>query len=321
MRAIFMGSPDFAVPSLIVMARITQLAMVITQPDRPAGRGRRLTMSPVKRKALSLGLQVFQPFSLMGEDVTSALRGMNPDVIVVVAYGEILPASLLSLPPDGSVNVHASLLPRWRGAAPVQSAIAHGDSQTGVSLMKMDEGLDTGPIIAQASTPIGAQETGGELTERLAVLGAQLLEEKLPSYLSGELQLRGQNDTKATYAPMLKRGDGFLDLASSAEVLARRVRAFNPWPGTHLMWGDQRLAIHEASAADYVIDGTIGRVIMREGTPAVITGDGALLLDVIQPPGKRKMRAVDFTHGAPTFIGSVLTGSHSNDAGAHNSSQ
>ncbi len=226
-------------------------------------------------------------------------------MLVVAAYGQILPQSLLDIPKNGSLNVHASLLPRWRGAAPIQAAILHGDEQSGVTIMQMDAGLDTGPILSQQSIKVAADETGGSLTKRLSRIGADLLVETIPQLLSGEIGAAPQDNALATHAPMLKKRDGELDLEATAEQLARQIRAFEPWPGSFIMWGDRRLVIKRAHAALLNATAT-GKVTMVDNVPALATHEGVLVLDVIQPAGKREMSGEAFVRGAPDFIGTQL---------------
>lgn len=300
-----MGSPEFALPSLQALAERYPLAGVVTQPDRPAGRGRALTPPPVRLLAERLGLPVIQPQRLRDPQAMDQLRAWAPDLIVVAAFGQILRPELLALPERGCLNVHASLLPRWRGAAPVQAAILNGDRETGVSIMAMDAGVDTGAVLSQRATPIAPDENAGSLTARLAELGAALLIETLPPYLSGELLPRPQNESRATYAPMLKKDDGRLDFTRPAEELARRVRAFNPWPGAFTTWQGQRLKILRAHAVE--IDRTDGRApgraTVHEGLPALIAGRGLLVLDEVQPAGKRAMPGRLFLQGARGWAG------------------
>jgi len=211
MRVVFMGSPDFSIPTLAELARLHEVIGVVTQPDRPAGRGKQTRASVVKQFAIGHGLRVMAPESLRAPQAVGLLAGLRPELIVVAAYGQILPQAVLDLPPHGCLNVHASLLPRWRGASPVQAAILNGDSETGVSIMLMDAGLDTGPILAQRATPIGAGETGGSLGLRLARLGADLLIEVLPDHLAGDLDSAAQDEARATHAPRLKKASGLID--------------------------------------------------------------------------------------------------------------
>ncbi len=296
-RIVFMGSPHFAVPVLEALARRFHVVGVVTQPDRPAGRGNVLTPPPVKVRAQALGLPVFQPERVSRPEAVERLRAWNPDLIVVAAYGQILKPQVLQLPRYGCLNVHASLLPRWRGAAPVAYAIWHGDQETGVTIMLMDEGLDTGPILAQRREPIHPDDTAGTLGQRLAHLGADLLVETIPPYLAGEIQPRPQDESQATYAPRLKREDGRLDFTRPAAELARQVRAFDPWPGTYTWWKGKRLKVLRARALDEASPGP-GVPLVVEGKPAVGTGKGVLLLERVQPEGRKAMEGDAFLRGA-----------------------
>lgn len=303
MRSVFMGTPEFGVPSLFALLEISDIVGVITQPDRPAGRGRKLSAPPVKREAERLGLPVIQPKSIKARDALEALARWNPDVTVVAAYGQILPESVLYLPPAGSVNVHASLLPRWRGAAPIQAAILHGDGVSGITLMKMDAGLDTGPIIVQRELEIQEDETGGKLAARLSELGGSVLQESLTSYLAGERTPRPQDDSRATYAPMLKKSDGLLDPSEQAARLARKVRAFDPWPGTHLFVGGSRLGVLRASCLSTSSTEPPGRIVVVDDYPALTCSDGLLRLDIVQPAGKTPMPGDSYLRGAGEMEG------------------
>src|SRR5687767_6296962 len=225
-KIVFMGSPDFALPGLRALAQDYEVVGVITQPDRASGRGREIKMPPVKTLALELGLPVMQPEKLSAPEAMQQLLAWNPDLIVVAAFGQILKKDVLDLPPHGCINVHASLLPRWRGAAPINAAILHGDKETGVTIMKMDVGLDTGPILRLRSIPLTGEDTAGFVSEKLSHLGADLLIETLPDYLSGKLKPVPQPEEGMTYAPMLKKEEGQLDFTLPAEQLERRVRAF-----------------------------------------------------------------------------------------------
>lgn len=296
-----MGSPQFALPSLRALAAHYPVVGVVTQPDRPAGRGRKLSPPPVKILAEELGLAVVQPRRLGEAQAMSQLRAWTPDLIVVAAFGQILRQEVLDLPPYGCLNVHASLLPRWRGAAPVQAAILNGEQETGVTIMKMDAGVDSGPILKQRALPIRPDDTGGSLSQRLAELGAELLLETLPAYLRGELTPHPQAG-EASYAPMLKKKDGLLDFSLPAEVLARKVRAFHPWPGTFMPWRGELLKIRQAhpvaAARLAAAHAWPGRRTIWEDRPAVIAGDGLLVLDEVQPAGKRPLCGEDFLRGA-----------------------
>ena len=301
-----MGSPEFSLPSLEALAGSFDVSGVVTQPDRPAGRGRKLTPPPIKTLADELGIPVIQPRRLADGDALSMLKQWNPDLIVVTAFGQILRPEVLDLPPHGSLNVHASLLPRWRGAAPIQAAILHGDQRTGVTIMKMDTGLDTGPILSQQELAISDQETAGSLSPKLAQFGAQLLIETLPAYLNGDLQAIPQ-EGEPSYAPMLKKSDGELDFKQSAIALERKIRAYQPWPGTFITWNNERLKIHQARTMPIIASekkhvDTPGRHLILEDYPAVITGEGVLILEQVQPAGKKPMPGPVFLHGAREWI-------------------
>lgn len=306
MRVVFMGSPEFAVPALRALSGACDVVGVVTRPDRPAGRGQRLHPPPVKVAALEGGIPFVQPPRLADPEAMVQLQTWKPDLIVVAAFGQILRQGVLDLPRHGCINVHASLLPRWRGAAPVQAAILHGDRETGVTLMKMDAGLDTGPILAQRSILIGDEDTGGSLSERLADVGAELLLEKIPDYVDGKLPAVPQQATLATYAPMLTKRDGALDFRRSANELARQVRAFHPWPGSYLEWAGGRVEVWRARVASGVRF-PVGDVGGVKGLPAVGTADDALVLEIVQPAGRSPMPAADFARGARRFIGSLVT--------------
>jgi methionyl-tRNA formyltransferase len=296
-KIIFMGSPDFALPSLQALHDHYEVCVVVTQPDRKAGRGKTLTPPPVKRLALELSLEVYQPSSLRSQEAVDHLRSYNPDVIVVAAFGQILKENVLELPPHGCVNVHASLLPRWRGASPINAAILHGDAETGVTLMKMDVGLDTGPMLASRSIPIPAEVTAGVISDQLAKLGGEMLIEYLPQYLAGELAPTPQDDSLSTYAPMLKKSDGELDFSKTAEQLSRQVHAYHPWPGSFTTWKGNPLKIHQAHAAAGK-SRTPGERAVFNSLPAIHTPDGLLVLEKVQPAGKKQMDGATFLNGA-----------------------
>jgi methionyl-tRNA formyltransferase len=297
-RIVFMGSPDFAVPSLRALVKNFYVVGVVTQPDRPAGRGRKLKAPPVKVLAAELGIPLLQPERLYKDpDAIAQLRAWAPDLIAVAAFAQILKPEVLDLPPHGCLNVHASLLPRWRGAAPLNAAILHGDSQTGITIMKMTPGLDTGPMLTRRAIPIGSQDTAGSLFDRLADLGAELLVETIPSYLRGVLQLEPQDESQSTYAPMLKKADGELDFSQPAGYLARQVRAYHPWPGTFFRWTSGTLKVHAAHAVDKVSPGVAVHTV-EVGKPAVGTSEGLLVLDEVQPAGKKTMAGEAFLLGA-----------------------
>ena len=296
-----MGSPDFAVPSLEALAARYPVIGAVTQPDRPAGRGRTLVPPAVKLATQALGLPLIQPERLRTPEAMEQLRAWAPDVIVVAAFGQILRAEVLDLPRYGCINVHASLLPRWRGAAPIQAAILAGDAETGVTIMKMDAGVDTGPLLSQRAIPILPDDTAGTLFKKLAELGADLLLKTLPGYLSGEIQPQPQDDSQATYAPMLKKEDGLLDFNRPAEELARRVRAMNPWPGAYFDWKGVRLRVLRARLSGEKSPGA-GCSLIVAGCPAVGTGEKILVLEEVQPAGKKSMPGKAFLAGARTWL-------------------
>lgn len=302
-RIIFMGSPDFAIPSLQALADEFKVVGVVTQPDRPAGRGRKLLQPPIKTLALELGIPVLQPLKLRSDKVAKQqIIDWNPDVIVVAAFGQILKNDVLNLAPFGCINVHASLLPRWRGVSPIQSAILNGDPKTGVTIMKMDEGIDTGDIISQQEIPISLEDTGGSLFERLAKLGGKFLIETLPKYIAGDLVPYSQGESPTPYAPMLKKSDGELNFSLPAAILARQVRAFNPWPGSFMNWDHKPLKIHKAYPENNQSPG-IGKLTQFADRPAVGTSEGLLVIDEIQPSGKKTMSGEAFLMGARNWGG------------------
>jgi methionyl-tRNA formyltransferase len=304
-KIVFMGTPEFAVPSLRALAEHHTLVGVVTQPDRPTGRGRRVVASPVKQFAVQAGLPLIQPQKLKEPEAMAQLAAWAPDVIVVAAFGQILKPAVLDLPPHHCLNVHASRLPRHRGAAPIPAAILAGDAETGVTIMQMDAGLDTGPILAQRSEPIRPDDTTFTLGERLAPLGATLLLEALPDYLAGKLTARPQDESQATYAPQLKKEDGHLDFSRPAVELERQVRAFTPWPGAFAVWDGQPFKILCAAVVN-MTQAAPGRVINTDRGPAVGCGAGSLRLVEVQPAGKKPMPAADFVRGARHFIGARL---------------
>lgn len=296
MRIVFAGTPGFAVPSLRAAASRGEVVAVYTQPDRPAGRGRQVAFSPVKTEALGRGIEVLQPATLRSAQAQEQLRALEPDLLVVVAYGLILPRAVLEIPRFGCWNVHASLLPRWRGAAPIQRAIEAGDPDTGVCLMWMAEGLDTGPVLLSQSTPIGAQETAGELHDRLAELGAQVLSDGLGLLRAGIRPVpRPQPEEGVTYARKLEKSEAKLDWSQPAGQLANRVRAFNPWPVAEAELAGERVRIHAASALEQAHGATPGTVLAanRDGID-VACGEGALRLLQVQRPGGKAIAAADY---------------------------
>jgi methionyl-tRNA formyltransferase len=305
MRIIFMGSPSFAIPTLEALARHYEVVGVVTQPDRRAGRGRDLSSSAVKTWSLDHELPIIQPRRIKDEVHLEQLKAWKPDLIVVTAYGQIIPPEILNLTKLGCLNVHASLLPRWRGAAPIQAAILNGDLETGITIMRMDEGLDTGPILSQASTEIEVSETGGELAHRLSILGAALIIESLPLYLDGTLQPIPQDDEQATYAPMLKKADGEIDILKSAALLARQVRAYEPWPGSFMNWKGRRILIRQAYAISDQI-GETGLISEVDGIPALSTAEGTLVMATLQTAGRNAISGEAFLRGAKDILGTIL---------------
>ena len=300
---VFMGSPEFALPTLRLLAQNYRVVGVVTQPDRPAGRGRVMTPPPIKVLAQELGIETIQPERMKEPGAQEKLRAWSPDVIVVAAFGQILRKSVLELPPYGCINVHASLLPRWRGAAPVQAAILHGDPVSGATIMQMDPGIDTGRMLAQGVVEIRPDDTAETLSARLSVCGAELLIQTLPGYLSGEVQPRVQDESQATYAPMIQKEEGLLDFGQPAEALERRIRAFSPWPGAYLPWQEGFLKIHRAHVEPYAalkegqkVDS--GQRCVLLDLPAISTSNGYLVFDEVQPPGKKPMAGRDFLRGA-----------------------
>ncbi len=296
MRIVFAGTPEFAVPSLRAACGKAEVVAVYTQPDRPAGRGRGLQASPVKQEALARGIPVLQPETLKSQVSRDALRALKPDLMVVVAYGLLLPQKILDIPEEGCWNVHASLLPRWRGAAPIQRAIEAGDAQTGVCLMQMEKGLDAGPVLLSQPLAIGEQETGGQLHDRLAELGAQVLADGLGLLRAGIRPVpRPQPAAGVTYAHKLDKAEAKLDWSQPADVLARKVRAFNPWPVAEAVLAGERLRIHGAVAIDApagVAPGTL-MAAGRDGID-VACGEGALRIRVLQRDGGKAITAADW---------------------------
>lgn len=327
MRLIFMGTPQFAVPVLGALAEARapgrlapeglEIVSVVTRPDKPAGRGQGVVISPVKERALALGLSVWQPGPLRRPENLEALRGLAPDMIVVAAFGQILRREVLDLPRFGCINVHASLLPRHRGASPIPAAILAGDHETGVTIMLMDEGLDTGPMLAQRSIPLAPDATTGILSEKLSHLGAEMLLETLPRWFAGTLKPEPQDDTQATHTQLLKKEDGIINWRLPADVLARQVRAYTPWPGTSTTWRGKTLKVLRAAALEPSEhdepDEPPGKVSLRTGDGGralvVRCGQGFLRLDMIQLEGKRALGADEFVRGQPTIVGETL-GNH-----------
>ena len=311
MRIVFMGTPEFAVaPLRHLILNQYQVVAVYTQPDKTAGRGQLPVSPPLKRAASTLGLPVIQPASLKGAEMAVQLASFHPDVIVVAAFGQILTKSVLDIPSYGCVNIHPSLLPKFRGGSPVTAAILGGDEFTGVSIMLMDRGLDTGPVLARAQIPISAQDTTGSLTAKLSLIGARLLLEVLPYWSRGELTPQPQNEAGATYSGVLSKEAGEIDWHLSAVDIWRRVRAFQPWPGCYTRWQGKQLKITEAVPLSGEGALETGQVVAlsKEGAAfGVNTGDGILGVLRVQLEGKRAMPAAEFLRGQRQFIGAILS--------------
>ena len=300
-----MGSPDFALSTLQALAGAYDVVGVVTQPDRASGRGRELKPPPVKVLAQKLNIPIMQPEKLKQPEAMEQLRAWAPDLIVVAAFGQILRKEVLELPRFGCVNVHASLLPRWRGAAPIHAAILAGDEETGVTIMQMDVGLDTGPMLSRRSIRLKPDDTAGSVFQSLSTLGADLLLETLPDYLSGKLQPTPQPEEGATYAPMMKKENGKLDFNSDVNELERRVRAFNPWPGAFMDFDGTILKVHRAHVTPLPVGegmgvrvADAGQRLIVQNQPAVGARGGVLVLDEVQPAGKKSMSGNSFLSGA-----------------------
>ncbi len=304
-KIVFMGTPEFAVPTLKALIQYHTVVGVITQPDRPAGRNRQIQVSPIKQVALEAGIPVFQPVKLRNNpEALTQLQQWQPDLTVVAAFGQILPQDVLDTPTHGSVNVHASLLPRWRGAAPIHAAIRAGDAETGITIMLMDAGLDTGPMLSQRAIPIDADDTAQSLHDKLAQVGADLLITTLPRYLAGDIQPQPQEDSLATYAPQIEKQDGKIDWSQDAVSIERLVRAFTPWPGTYTIWNGKQLKIHSGTQGEGYA--AMSKVIEQAGRIAIGTGDGLYYPDEIQLEGKKRTSIDEFVRGYPDFIGANL---------------
>ena len=304
-RIVFMGTPDFAVPSLQVCTQLGEVVLAVTQPDKPKGRGQELRSPPVKQWALAHGLEVAQPDKLKATRFHEQLAPLSPDVAVVAAYGKVLPPELLAVPGHGCVNVHGSLLPRWRGAAPIQRAVAEGDATTGVCLMVMEAGLDTGPVFARREIPIERTDTGGSMHDKLARLGAELLLAELPAFLEGKRPAIPQEHAQATLAPMLKKEEGALDFNLPARVLEARLRGFTPWPGAYTHLNGKLLKVLSARVGEG--RGTPGEILEASAQGIEIAcGAGSLVVTELLPEGKRAMGAAQFLSGRPLSRGTRL---------------
>ena len=315
MRVIYMGTPAPVISALEALCRMPEVEVVaaVTPPDRERGRGRRSEPPPVKEAALRLGIPVLQPDSLRSQSAQNGLAELEPDVIVVAAYGKLLPAQVLDLPPNGCLNLHPSLLPRHRGPSPVATAILEGDETTGVSLMLLDEGMDTGPVIDQHLYTMTGEETAGELTGTLFDMGAELLAQNIGPWTRGELQAQPQDNALATVTRKLERIDGLTDWTLPAETLARRCRAYSPWPGLYTEWKGKALKLLEISllpdsVSPELVEGRPGKVLsaIPATAAAVATGNGLLGLSRLQLEGRRAVTAREFLAGYPDFIGAYL---------------
>ncbi len=308
-KIVFMGTPDFAAPVLTALIRQNfNVVAVVTQPDRPSGRGKKLAPPPVKVVAQQAQLPVLQPEKLRQPEAFAALAAFQPDVIVVAAFGQILRPNVLELPPHGCINVHASLLPRWRGAAPIAAAIRAGDAETGITIMKITMGLDAGPMLAQRAIPITPQHTGGSLTAELSQLGAELLVETLPAWLAGQIEPQPQADELATLAPKLEKEAGQIDWRWPAVEIERHVRAFNPWPGAFTASARGPIKILAVEVAAPGVPGAYppGTLFKHNKQPLVATGQGAVRLALVQPAGKKEMPAESMLNGWPDLWQTVL---------------
>lgn len=303
MRIVFMGTPAFAVKSLEACLSLGEVVAVVTQPDKPRGRGQEVSFSPVKELAIARGIKVLQPLKIRGTNFANELQALNADVAVVTAYGKILPQDVLDAPRRGCVNVHASLLPRFRGAAPIQWAIAAGDEKTGVCLMQMDAGMDTGGVIDCAELPIGPDDTSATMHDKLSDLGGDVLERSLARYVNGELPVKPQPTQGVVMAPMIKKEDGRLDWSKSARELERRLRAFTPWPGAFCTFEGALLKVAKAAAAQGKSEPGTVLAASADGIE-VACAEGSLVLLTLQPEGKRAMTAQEFLAGRKLTVGS-----------------
>jgi methionyl-tRNA formyltransferase len=310
LRLVFMGTPQFAVPCLRALAHWNRdaLAGVISQPDKPQGRGMSVIPTPVKQEAMVWDLPVFQPAKARNEESQALLRQLSPDLIVVVAYGQILPRWFLEIPPRGCLNVHASLLPLYRGGAPLQRAVLNGEKSTGVTLMLMDEGMDTGPILSQRNLEIEENETSGDLAARAAAVAAEFLVEQLPLYLDRRLKPRPQDSSLATNAPLLKKEEGAIAFGLPAGEVHNRVRAMNPWPIAFCGFKDDRLLVHRTRLEPgEMVEGAPGQVLeVRKESILVACGNGAVSLTQVQIPGRRIAGGGDFANGARLKAGFIF---------------
>ncbi len=308
MKIVFMGTPDFSVPVLEALVQAGhEVAAVVTQPDKPKGRGKAVLMTPVKEKALELGLPVLQPARIRNPEVIAELRGLKPDLMVVVAFGQILSQEVLDIPAYGCVNIHASLLPGYRGSAPIQWVIINGERETGVTTMMMDAGIDTGDMLEKAVVPIEADETGGSLHDKLSVLGAKLIISTIEKIQDGTIVRTPQDDSKANYVKMLDKTLGDIDWSMDAEAIERLIRGLNPWPSAYTRWNGKMLKIWRAEVLPAEYPGQPGEVVAVDKKQILVkTGKGTLSLKELQPEGKKRMDVDAFLRGYPVELHTVL---------------
>ncbi len=306
-RTVFMGTPEFALDTFQGLIDFgLNLVGVYTQPDRPKGRGKKLAAPPVKELAQKYEIPVFQPQKLREPAVVEELKRLQPELIVVVAYGQILPKSVLEIPQYGCINVHASLLPKYRGAAPINKAIVDGENETGVTTMYMDVGLDTGDMLIKRSCAIGENETAGELHDRLSLLGREAMAETLQRLCDGSLQAEKQDDALTCYAPMMKKEDGLIDWSQPATAVHNLIRGLDPWPAAYTLLDGEVLKV-SATRVEGDLSGKPGEILSADKTGVrVACGDGGLVIDGLQLPGKKKLAAVNFLSGKPLFNGTIL---------------
>lgn len=305
-RTVFMGTPGFAVPTLNALIQHYDVVGVVTQPDKPIGRKGILTAPPVKQVAQAHGIPTLQPAKLRAPSAVEALRAWQPELIVVAAFGQILPQSVLEMPKFQCINVHGSLLPRWRGAAPIHAAIKHGDSETGITIMLMDAGLDTGAMLSKRAIAITPADTTATLHDALAQLGASLLIDTLPDWLNGRITPQAQDDALATYAPQLNKDDGRINWHERAEAIERTVRAYDPFPTSFTVWEGKTLKIWRGRVGNASLP--VGKVELVDGALAIGTGEGVFFPLEVQLEGKKRASVADFLNGYPHIIGASLAG-------------
>jgi methionyl-tRNA formyltransferase len=308
MRIVFMGSPEFAVPSLYrLVSNGYEVVAVYTQPDRPAGRGKTISVSSVKQAALGLGLNIIQPIKLKLPEEIEQFSTLKPEVVIVAAFGQMLPKAILEIPPHGCINIHPSLLPRHRGASPIAAAILAGDEFTGVSIMKMDVGMDTGPVITRAQIPVASDDTTGTLTRKLSLISASLVQDVLIHWIRGELKAEAQNEAEATYSAPITKNEGEITWQKQAVAIWQQIRAFQPWPGAYTRWQGKRLEIIQGLPLPSSIPVTAGQVVdlanvSDKAVFGIATGDGILGVSKVQLEGKKVTSAKDFSNGHRDFV-------------------